>query len=122
MGGAIPIYFGWFDEIDEKIFNKNRILFYDPCDNDSIENIKNKIIYFLNNEDDFINFYKQDLFCDTAYDVIQKLENNFMNKIFNKHILINKLFQIIILIFLYIKNIIYKHNEKYSEIDSLSKC
>ena len=38
--GAIPIYFGSFNDIYSKIFNKNRILFYNPDDIDSIEKIK----------------------------------------------------------------------------------
>ena len=79
MGGAIPIYYGWFDDIDEKIFNKNRILFYDPLNEESINNIKNKILFLLNNEDEFNNFYKQDVFCENAYQTIQDLDINLIN-------------------------------------------
>ena len=76
LGGAIPIYYGWFDEIDEKIFNKNRILFYDPNNEDSINKIYNKILYFSNNYEEFNNFYRQNIFKETAYDTIKLLENN----------------------------------------------
>jgi len=83
LGGAIPIYYGWFDEIDEKIFNKNRILFYDPLNEESIKNIRDKILYLLNNEDEFNNFYSQDVFCISAYETIKKLEDNLINIINN---------------------------------------
>lgn len=79
MGEAIPIYYGWFDKIDEKIFNKNRILFYDPLNEESINNVKTKILYLLNNEEEFNNFYKQDIFCENAYEIIIELENNLFN-------------------------------------------
>jgi hypothetical protein len=79
LGGAIPIYYGWFDDIDEKIFNKNRILFYDPLNEESINIVKNKILLFLNNEDEFNNFYKQDVFCENAYQTIQDLDINLIN-------------------------------------------
>lgn len=82
LGGAIPIYYGWFDEIDEKIFNKNRILFYDPINEESINNVKNKILYLLNNEEEFNNFYKQNVFCETAYETIIELDIN-LNNMFN---------------------------------------
>jgi hypothetical protein len=79
LGGAIPIYCGWFDEIDEKIFNKNRILFYNPSDNNSLENLYNKVFYLINNKDEFIKFYSQDIFCNTAYDTIKNLEKDLTN-------------------------------------------
>ena len=76
LGGAIPIYYGYFDEIDEKIFNKNRILFYDK---DNILEIRNKIVYLLENPEAFKAFYNQQPFCDTAYDTLLSLEGDFMN-------------------------------------------
>ena len=79
IAGAIPIYCGFFDDIDEKIFNKNRILFYDPFNNETINEVKNKVIYLLNNEEEFNNFYKQDVFCENAFEIIKDLDNNVIN-------------------------------------------
>ena len=76
---AIPIYCGYFDEIDAKIFNKSRIIFYDPYDNNSIKNVHDKIYNLINNNDQLIKFYQQDIFCDTAYETIMDLENNILN-------------------------------------------
>jgi hypothetical protein len=82
LAGSIPIYFGWFDDIDEKIFNKNRILFYDPNNLESIENIKNKILFLLENNEEFNIFYKQDVFHENAFETINLLNNNLI-KMFN---------------------------------------
>jgi hypothetical protein len=40
MGGAIPIYFGELDKVDEKIFNRNRILF---LNNENTHEIAEKV-------------------------------------------------------------------------------
>lgn len=79
LAGAIPIYCGHFDEIDAEIFNKNRIIFYDPYNKKSIKNVHDKIYDLINNNDQLIEFYQQDIFCDTAYDTIIELENNILN-------------------------------------------
>jgi hypothetical protein len=82
LAGSIPIYYGnGYDEIDEKIFNKNRILFYDPFDNDSILKIKNTIIFYENNPTEFDKFYRQDIFYNDAYKIINDLHDNLINKI-----------------------------------------
>jgi hypothetical protein len=81
LAGSIPLYAGSFDFIDEKIFNKNRILFYNPYDEISINNLVNKINYFNNNIYEFEIFYKQDVFCEYAYKEINNLEKNLQNKI-----------------------------------------
>jgi len=78
LGGAIPIYYGYFDEIDEKIFNKNRILFYDK---DTILEVRDKIVHLLKNPEEFNTFYNQSPFCDTAYDTLLSLENDFMSAV-----------------------------------------
>jgi hypothetical protein len=79
LGCAIPIYCGWFDDIDEQIFNKNRILFYDPYDDISINNLYEKIKYFEENKEEFEKFYRQDIFCKNAYQVCIDLEENILN-------------------------------------------
>tara|TARA_Y100000992_G_scaffold266952_2_gene205208 strand:+ start:5472 stop:6338 length:867 start_codon:yes stop_codon:yes gene_type:complete len=64
LGCSIPIYCGNFDEIDGKIFNKNRILFYDYKDKESLNKVYLKVKYLLNNNDEFVRFYKQDIYND----------------------------------------------------------
>ncbi len=79
LGGAIPIYYGSFDEIDEKIFNKNRILFYDGNREESLNNTYLKVKELLENEDKFIEFYSQKTFQDDAVDIINELIKNINN-------------------------------------------
>ena len=77
--GCIPIYCGSFDDIDEKIFNKNRIIFYDYESEESITNCCIKVIELLNDKNKLETFYKQHPFIDTAYDTLINLENNLFN-------------------------------------------
>jgi hypothetical protein len=74
LGGAIPIYLGYFDEIDEKVFNKKRILFYNK---DTVLEVRDKIVNLLENPEEFNTFYNQPPFCETAYDTLLSLENDF---------------------------------------------
>jgi hypothetical protein len=83
LGGAIPIYCGWFDEIDEKIFNKNRILFFEPNNEESINNVYNKVKELMEDDNKLNDFYKMDVFMETAYETIKKLQDNLFNKIKN---------------------------------------
>lgn len=78
LAGSIPIYYGGFDDIDAKVFNKNRILFYDSTDS-SIDEIYNKINFFLENNDEFEKFYRQDVFCETAFETCVGLNNDLIN-------------------------------------------
>lgn len=77
LGGAIPIYAGSFDEYDAKILNRNRILFYNSNDVKSIEYTFYKVKFLLQNPDLLLCFYNQPIFCDTAYDTVQELCNDF---------------------------------------------
>jgi hypothetical protein len=77
--GCIPIYCGSFDDIDEKIFNKDRIIFFDYESEESINNCSSKIIEFLNDKEKLEKFYKQPSFVDTAYNTLMELENKFFN-------------------------------------------
>ena len=79
MGGAIPIYCGWFDEIDEKIFNKNRILFYDPKDENSLLQVYEKVKELMEDKEKLKKFYQQNVFMNSAYDTFQEMINNFIN-------------------------------------------
>lgn len=73
LGGAIPIYTGSFDDIDAKIFNPKRILFFDPTSEESMINIQQKILSFKNNPELLYEFYSQDVFLPTAIETIDSL-------------------------------------------------
>ena len=77
IAGCIPIYCGSFDDIDEKIFNKNRILFYDYDSEESVNYCCLQVLYLINNYSILENFYKQPPFIDTALNTLINLENNF---------------------------------------------
>ena len=77
LGGAIPIYAGWFDEYDEKIFNKNRIIFYNSKDETSYEKVYNQVKELLENKEKLNTFYRQPVFCNTAVETVEKLKENF---------------------------------------------
>lgn len=79
LSGAIPIYFGHFDDLDEKIFNKNRIIFFNPTNDKSIENAVNVIIELVNCKNKMEKFYKQPIYCDEAMDTLKYLEINLTN-------------------------------------------
>lgn len=74
LASTIPIYFGPFDEIDEKIFNKERIIFFNPY---STESIIKTSIFVSNLYADKIalkNFYDKKIFNNSTYDTIKNLE------------------------------------------------
>lgn len=81
LGGGIPIYFGSFDEIDEKIFNKNRIIFYNPFDKESLLKTKNFVEELFNNKEKLEKFYRQDVFNETANEAIMNMKKNIQEKI-----------------------------------------
>jgi hypothetical protein len=79
LGGAIPIYAGSFDEYDAKIFNAKRIIFYNSRDEKTIEYTFYKVQFLMQNPELLLCFYNQPIFCDTAYDTVQELCNDFDN-------------------------------------------
>lgn len=81
LGGSIPIYFGSFDVIDSRIFNKNRIIFYDPFNKESVIKTANFVRELLNDKNKLETFYRQDVFCDRAFEQIQELLVSLRNKI-----------------------------------------
>ena len=83
LGCAIPIYSGWFDDIDEKIFNRNRILFYDPNNEESINNTYNKVKELMEDNNKLENFYRMDVFMETAYETCNMIHNNLLNMLKN---------------------------------------
>jgi GR25 family glycosyltransferase involved in LPS biosynthesis len=76
LGGAIPIYFGSFDEVDEKIFNKNRIIFYDAYDINSIVNTYNLVKDLYSNPEKLHEFYRQPIFQNSAYETVMNMKKN----------------------------------------------
>jgi hypothetical protein len=78
---SIPIYFGYFDDIDEKIFNKERIIFYNAYDEQSINDTKKIVEELYKNKTKLLDFYKKKIFTDNAMNTIIELELKFINKI-----------------------------------------
>jgi hypothetical protein len=79
MGGAIPIYFGELDEIDEKIFNRNRILF---LNNENTNEIAEKVKKLIVHRSELEQFYRQSVFMETAYEAIMEMDVTMLN-VFN---------------------------------------
>lgn len=76
MGGAIPIYFGELDDVDEKIFNRNRILF---LNNENTNEIAEKVKRLIINRKELDQFYIQPVFMETAYESIKEMDATMMN-------------------------------------------
>jgi hypothetical protein len=81
LSGCIPIYFGNMDSADLLIFNKKRILNYNPFDNKSINDVVQKINFLMSNEDELLEFYRQDVFLPTALKSIKNMESNLKNQL-----------------------------------------
>jgi hypothetical protein len=80
LGGAIPVYAGNFDDIDAKIFNPNRILFYDYRE-ESIQFVASVVEYLLNNPAAFEELYRRPIFMDTAAETIFTLKKELQDKV-----------------------------------------
>ena len=76
LGGAIPIYAGHFDEVEEKIFNSKRILFYEPTDIKSMQQIYKIVKQFQDNPELLKDFYSQPVFLPTAFETIETMCQN----------------------------------------------
>ena len=81
--GNIPIYYGKLDEIDKKIFNMNRILWFNPLDQESIQEIYEKVLELINDKQKLFEFYKQPPFLETAIDTLDTMETNYINTVKN---------------------------------------
>lgn len=87
LGGAIPIYCGWFDEIDGCIFNKERIIFYDSSDQTSINKAFTRVQQLVNNKEELYEFYKKPIFCENAHNIVYNMQTklgDFLNYSSNK--------------------------------------
>lgn len=83
LSGAIPIYYGKLDAIDQKIFNLKRILFYIPSNQESINKVLHKIKYMMNNKNELNDFYNQDIFLENAHIEFETMIQRFKNKVEN---------------------------------------
>ena len=52
---------------------KQICVFYNSKDPDSIQRVFSTVAMLLNNPDKFLEFYRQPVFCDTAYETIELL-------------------------------------------------
>lgn len=86
LGGAIPIYQGYVDEVDKMIFNFKRIIVCNP--NDDLSNTKtyNRVKRIFNNKEKLEKIYRKKVFKKNAYLIIKNLENN-VKKMINKILL-----------------------------------
>ena len=105
LGGAIPIYFGELDEIDEQIFNRDRILFLnDENTHEIAEKVKRLIVNRSNCEASILGsnceasilgsnceasiqqiveseldkFYRQPVFMETAHEALMGMDTRMM--------------------------------------------
>ena len=79
--GNIPIYYGKMNDIDKSIFNINRIIFYDPKDENSLNKTFNFINELLNDPIKLYNYYIQDIFLKDACVIINNCKINLNMKI-----------------------------------------
>ena len=79
LAGCIPIYCGKLDSIDKKIFNIERILFYEADNELSLNNCCKKVNYLYQNKKELLDFYNQDIFMNEANKEINQMIYNFKN-------------------------------------------
>ena len=77
ISGCIPIYCGKLDKIDKKVFNINRIIFYESDNESSLYKCYSFIKDLYEDKDKLLEFYNQDIFNEDASDEVNKLINNF---------------------------------------------
>jgi len=70
LGGAIPIYFGNLDDIDQRIFNKERILFLNEG---NVEEVTDRVLAMCKNINLLESFYRQPAFKDTAEEALKSI-------------------------------------------------
>ena len=79
VSGCIPIYCGKLDEYDKKIFNIDRIIFYESNNESSLYKCYSKVKELYEDKDKLLEFYNQDIFNDKSCEEINRLINNFKN-------------------------------------------
>lgn len=80
--GCIPIYAGTnFDNLDKRFFNENRIIRYDPNNEESINEAYLKVKSLIENPDELIKFYKQNAIHENADLVVNEILENYKKKV-----------------------------------------
>lgn len=81
ISGCIPLYYGQkFDEYDNKIFNSDRIIFFDPYDDKSVKDAGNKVRKLMDNKEMLLEMYQKPIFLDTAEETLRVLYENLKKK------------------------------------------
>jgi hypothetical protein len=79
--GSIPIYYGKLDDIDKQVFNMNRVLTYDPRDEQSMNNVVDRVRELMSDKHKLFEFYKQKPYTDNALEVLRNMENNCVRRV-----------------------------------------
>lgn len=79
VSGCIPIYCGKLDKHDKKVFNMDRIIFYESDNESSLYECYRKVKELYEDKDKLLEFYNQDIFNEKSSEEINRLINNFKN-------------------------------------------
>ena len=79
VSGCIPIYCGKLDENDKKVFNMDRIIFYESDNESSLYKCYRKVKELYEDKDKLLEFYNQDIFNEKSSEEVNRLINNFKN-------------------------------------------
>jgi len=77
---CIPIYHGDLSDINEKIFNKDRMIIVNDLSPNSMLQLKKKIKKLFDNKHDLKKFYSRPIFNPGAMDVYTRFVEEFKNK------------------------------------------
>ena len=66
---------------NKKIFNMNRILWYNPIEQESIQEIYEKVLELMKDKQKLFEFYKQPPFLETAIETLDIMETNYINTV-----------------------------------------
>jgi hypothetical protein len=80
INGNIPIYYGKLDDIDQQIFNMNRVIRYNPLDCDNMDGAVNIVRDLMSDKYKLFEFYKQRPFKDDAITILKNMENEFIRR------------------------------------------
>jgi hypothetical protein len=77
---CIPIYYGELSDINQRIFNQDRIIIVDDFSSNTMTQLRKKIKKLFDNKCDLLKFYKKPIFTDNAYDEYKKFIEDFETK------------------------------------------
>jgi hypothetical protein len=78
--GCIPIYHGDLSDINEKIFNKDRMIIVNDLSPNTLLQLKKKIKKLYDNKCDLLKFYRKPIFNPGAIDEYTRFVEEFKNK------------------------------------------